>query len=158
MTTLTPIHDNQLYLYYLQLEDRLGSDYIHLAASFKSYNITLVPIQCSELDYFINGQKIPLIVITDTTERFRRLKIYRHHFLDFALRSQSLYLYHLNSFGLMRDMSSYEKSGHYLPLALPLHLDDFVEKLVDHHYSSQIKEKKWPGGKRVGLPKRGGQL
>lgn len=143
---------DDLYIYYLELDSDLPSDYIFLAATLKSYGITLVPVKASEIDYFVKLGSVPLLAITDTIERNRRFKKCRREYLDFALRNQAIQLFHLNSFTRVTGFEQLEKIKVYNQLPLPMNLDDLFSIIVEVAFSREEKEKKWPGGKRVGLP------
>jgi len=143
------------YIYYLQLDEQVDNNYIWLAANLKSSNITLVPIRSSELDFFVRMGELPLIVLTDTFNRLEKFKKCRRTYLDFAMRGKNIILFHLNSFGHMTGFETLEKLGYYRPLPLPLSIENLWQAFASSYLSKQMKEKKWPGGRRVGLPKSG---
>lgn len=140
-----------LYVYYLQLDNNLGRDYISLAAAMKSFGVTLVPVKAQELDYYVRHDYLPLLAITDTLERSQRFKKLRREYLDFALRGQDIYLFHLNSFGRLHGLEQLEKLRIYNPLPLPVSLQELFSIMIERCFSKRIKEKEWPGGRRVGL-------
>ncbi len=142
---------NELYVYYLQLEKTIDSSYIMLAAHLKEYGIELVPVHCHELDYFLKDGRIPLIIMTDTIEKDNTYKKYRREYLDFALRSNKLIVFHLNSFGHNDSLYAEEKKGDYVPMRLPMRVEDIALKMVDAFFSKNTNEKKWPGGSRATL-------
>lgn len=142
---------NELYVYYLQLEKTIDSSYIILAAHLKNFGIELVPVHCHELDYFLRDGKIPLIILTDTVNKDNTYKKYRREYLDFALRSNKLIVFHLNSFGYNDSLYAEEKRGDYVPMPLPMRVEDISLKMVDAFFSKNTNEKRWPGGSRATL-------
>jgi hypothetical protein len=143
---------NELYVYYLQLEKTIDSSYIMLAAHLKEYGIELVPVHCHELDYFLRDGKIPVIAMTDSLEKDNTFKKYRREYLDFALRSNKIMVFHLNSFGHNDSLYSEEKKGAYIPMPLPMRIEDISLKMVEAFFSKRTNEKRWPGGNRSTLP------
>lgn len=143
---------NELYVYYLQLEKTIDSSYIMLAAHLKEYGIELVPVHCHELDYFLRDGKIPIIIMTDTVQKDNTYKKYRREYLDFALRNNKLTVFHLNSFGHNHTLYTEEKRGTYVPMPLPMRVEDISLKMVEVFFSKRTSEKRWPGGTRSTLP------
>lgn len=140
-----------LYVYYLQLQQKSDESYFQLAASMRDVGITLVPVFCHELDHFIKNGTIPLIVLTDNIEKQRQFSRFRKSYLDFALRSQKITLFHLNSFAKITNLYEQERKGLYHQMSLPLSVSDVAEKIVINYFSKMSKEKTWPGGRRATL-------
>jgi len=142
---------DDFYVYYLQLQRDSDESYIQLAASMRNLGVTLIPVKCHDLDHYILGESIPLIVMTDTIEKQKQFQRFRKSYLDFALRSQKVTLFHLNSFARISSLYEQERKGLYHQMMLPIRTSDVAEKIITFYFKQISNEKVWPGGRRVTL-------
>ena len=144
--------NNELYIYYLELESRPDMTYIHLAADFKELGITMVPINSSELDHFMRRGQLPLIVITDTLSKLQKFTRFRQEYLDYALRTNNILIFHLSSFGKPYSILAFEKKNTYIPVPLPIKTNDIMSLVLKEYFAKKVEQARWPGGRRSKLP------
>lgn len=143
---------NEKYILYIQWGKTLDDQFIYLAAHFKSYQITLVPVKPEELDFFLSRSKVPVIMITQTIAQYHKFLSLKKRCFDFYLKAGKINLIHLNSFKEIADYNSFKPKKSYEVMALPMMTSDIVHRILEEYGILEEAGKKWPGGKRARLP------
>jgi len=145
------------YILFAQWENKISDDFIRLAAEFKSFGITLVPVKLQELDHFLNRRQVPVIILTKTIKQYQTFQALRKKHIDFYLKTKKIRLFHLNSFGEIDVYRPLKQKGHYVSLNLPCKFRDVAIRVLSEYIENNIEDKRWPGGRRAKLPQMGGE-
>ncbi len=146
---------------YLKLKKTLSKDYLHLSLALSALGLTLIPFSMDELRKIKGLEKKYVMVFTDDLSSKSRFEKFKRNYLDFALRSESLFLFHYTSFGegsknsnktsrLLESRGQRDMS--VLTSPLPMKISTIIYQVVDMFYKENSKSHKWEGGTRAKLP------
>lgn len=145
-------YSNDRTILYLQLDEKIDRDFIHLASRLRNRGITLVPVKPSELDYFLASRMVPVVLLTKTISQHAKFMKVKKRWVDFFLKSRKIQLIHLNSFSEIRDYIQLKPKRFYINLNLPMTMKQVFQELESVIGPEGKKESSWPGGKRAKLP------
>jgi hypothetical protein len=145
------------YIFFLQLQSLdQCPEYFVLAKLFARKGFQLVPVDMEELSALTQDKNNFLLVLTLNLTAFRKFNLKRKKFINFALKSRKLSLFHLNSFGEIKELNnSYTIKG-YKTLSPPVKYQKLVDLVEEYYLERVTKEEKWPGGRRARLPEMNG--
>jgi hypothetical protein len=139
----------------LTKDGKLPPEFFHLAKTFSDSGLTVVPIT---IDHFKNlktaGQMVSMICCEYNfgQKDWLRNKVFCQ--LEFLLKGQKLFLYHIGSFGAYADFTTYHFNKNYQFIQLPTKTETLLSFITKNIEKNSIKEI-WPGGRSPKLP---GQL
>ncbi len=148
---------DEKYILYIQWGSSLDDQFIYLAAHFKSYNITLVPVKPKEMDFFLSRSKVPVIMVTRTIGQYQTFLSLKKRCFDFYLKAGKINLIHLNSFKEIQDYAVFKPKKSYEVMPLPMKASEIVERILAEYGILEEKGKLWPGGRRARLPQLGSE-
>lgn len=141
------------YIFFLQLQplDQC-TEFFVLAKLFARKGFQLVPVTSDELSELTQDKDNFLLVLTLNLSSFKKFNLKRKKFINFALKSRKLSLFHLNSFGEIKELSSSYKIKDYKSVSPPVSYDHLVDLVVEYFLHKMSKVERWPGGRRARLP------
>lgn len=143
---------DEKYILYIQWGEKLDPAFIRLAAEFKEYNVSLIPVKISEIDYFITRHQVPVIMTTSSMAELSHFKKAKKRHLDYLVRTSKIRLFHLNSFSLVPEYYGMNQKRSYIHVPLPIHFKQAALLVLSEYLVDVSGNRAWPGGKRSKLP------
>lgn len=144
------------YIFFLQLQslDQCPEFFV-LSKIFSEQGFQLIPVDAEELSILTQEESNFLLVLTLNLTAFRKFNLKRKKFINFALKNRKLTLFHLNSFGEIRDLTTSHIIKNYKSISPPIKYRKFAEMIEEYYYEKKSKKETWPGGRRARLPEIG---
>lgn len=142
------------YIFYLQTKTELDHTYYVLAEVLAKINISLLPIEASDLKDMDKAKKLHVVVMRNDFSSAFAFKDNRKLFLDSLMATGKVMVYDISSFSEIENATKFENKNVYRYFQLPLNVKQVamtvaVEFFKDRN-STPVTE--WPGGRRAKLP------
>ncbi len=145
-------NDSEVYIFFLRLDSNLTEDYFQLAAYFKQYCISLVPVSAQEILEMESRNREYVLCLNTSMTTDSIFKRYQKKFLNFSLLSRKFCLFDLSSFSKIEIAPKAEYARSYHHFSLPIEMEEVVVDIALAIYEDRTKKQVWPGGRRAKLP------
>jgi hypothetical protein len=139
-------------IFFLNFNAKLPQYYFVISSFLKKFSITLIPVSPREVTRITNREAIMLTIIPDL-ETLTRFEAHRKKYLDFALRSKRISLYHISSFGSLQIKGQAVRGIKYHYFRMPINFQEVCLEMARSLYRMDKEVSRWPGGKNFKLPK-----
>ena len=141
-----------IYVIYLQFEEKLDERFFYLTRVFQQFGISLIPVTVDEFKEIrhCEGEYV-LALVRDIAsyEKYRRLL---KRYMNYSLRTGKMTLIEASSFTVFHD-NKLLKNKNVFQYRLPISMFSVASDIGEIIYTNLTTEsKKWPGGKRAKLP------
>ncbi len=143
------------YIFFLHTKVELDSTFYSLAEVLAKINITLIPIEPSELKKVDKTSKNHLIVMRSDFNTAFSFNELRKEFIDSSMAQNKLMVYDVSSFSEIENAMKLESKNVYRYFQLPLNLKQIAMTIAVEFFkdrNNQTKHIDWPGGRRAKLP------
>lgn len=141
------------FIFFLTLGKCLPDFFFQAATLFNSIGVTLIPVNLLELNEIKKGeQDVSIIVYTSCLSELIKFYKLRKSNLDMAMNTKKFRVFHISSFGRVRDLARAQRMKSYHHIALPR-----LTREICYYVASKVLKyngltQKWPGGRRAKLP------
>lgn len=143
---------SEVYVLYLQFEQKLDEKFLYLSRVFSQFGMQLVPISISDFKALkIKKHEYVLASVRDinSIKEYRKLL---KRYLNYFLRTGKVTLFEFSSFETHHD-SRFLKEGKLFQERLPVSMFQISELIGRTIYQDvTTKSKTWPGGRKARLP------
>ncbi len=143
------------YIFYLHTKIDLDQTFYLLAEVLGKINITLIPIEPTELRNLDKTKKNHLIVVRSDFNSAFAFNDLRKDFLDSSMAQNKVMVYDVSSFSEIENAVKLETKNVYRYFQLPLNVKQVAMTIAVEFFkdrNNQIKQVDWPGGRRAKLP------
>jgi len=143
------------YIFYLHTKVELDTTFYSLAEVLRKINVTLIPIEPTELKKLDKISKNHLIVIRSDFNSAFSFNELRKEFIDSSMAQNKLMVYDVSSFSEIENAVKLENKNVYRYFQLPLNLKQIAMTIAVEFFkdkNNQSKHIDWPGGRRAKLP------
>ena len=143
------------YIFFLRLSSELPDYFYKISEFLNEWGIALIPVTPKELLSYAKGQRKLVLNISDKLGTYKSFLGVRKTYLDFALKSNKLFLVDISSFSQIALNYKIKNKGNYIYIKLPVCMKFLAKTIAYHFYRENEFVKRWPGGKQAQLPKGG---
>lgn len=140
------------YIFYLQTKSDLDHTYYVLAEVLAKINISLLPIEASDLKDMDKSKKHHVVVVRNDFSSAFTFNAHRKNFLDSAMASGKLMVYDISSFSEIENAVKFENKNVYRHFQLPLNVKQVAMTVAVEYFKDRNAPVEWPGGRRAKLP------
>lgn len=140
------------YIFYLQTKPELDQHFYFMAELFAKVNISLLPIEASDLKVIDRNKKHHIIAVRNDLTSAYAFNDLRKTYLDVAMASGKVTVYDLSSFSSIENATKLESKNVYRYYHLPQNLKQIAMTIVVEFFKERNVREEWPGGKRAKLP------
>lgn len=140
------------YIFYLQTKNEPDNAYYILAEVLSKINISLLPIEASDLKQIDRNKKHHLIVLRNDFSSAFCFNDMRKLFLDSAMAAGKIALFDVSSFSEIENAANLQAKNMYRYFQLPQNLKQVAMTIAVDYFRDRNTMAEWPGGKRSRLP------
>ncbi len=142
------------YIFYLQTKTELDHTYYVLAEVLAKINISLLPIEASDLKDMDKTRKHHVIVMRNDFSSAFAFKDSRKLFLDSLMATGKVMVYDISSFSEIENATKFENKNVYRYFQLPLNVKQVAMTVAVEFFKDRnaAPVTEWPGGRRAKLP------
>jgi hypothetical protein len=150
-----PGEDNELFFFWILLDERLDESYYHTAAKFAERGIKLLPIKIDQVSRLAALSETGHVTVLCSTRSGSQYAVFNKRvapLLSMLLRQERLSLFHFSSFQKLDYGAKTFRQRNYFFLKYPLNLETLCDKLKRFHELRLNRARVWPGGRRAKVP------
>ncbi len=140
------------YIFYLQTKSELENSFYLLADVLSKINITLLPIEPSDLKGIDRHKKHHLIVIRSDFSSAMCFNQTRKSYLDTAMAAGKVCVFDISSFSEIENAAKLQTKNMYRYFQLPQNLKQVAMSVAVDYFRDRNALAEWPGGRRAKLP------
>jgi hypothetical protein len=142
----------EVYVLYLQFENKLDEKFLYLSRIFNQFGIQLVPISLKDFKALKVKNHEYVIACVKDVNSFKEYRKILKRYLNYFLRTGKITLFEFSSFETLHD-TRFLKEGKVFQERLPVSMFQITELIGRTIYQNlTVKSKVWPGGRKVRLP------
>ncbi len=150
-----PGENNELFFFWILLDERLDEVYYNTAAMFASRGVKLLPIKIDQVSRLAALSEVGHVTVLCSTRTSAQYGVFNKRvapLLSMLLRQERLSLFHFSSFQKLDLGSKSYRQKNYFFLKYPLNLETLCDKLKRFHELRLNRARVWPGGRRAKVP------
>ena len=143
---------SDIYVIYLQFEDKLDERFFFLTRVFQQFNISLIPVTVEEFKELRHSDGEYVLALVRDIASFEKYRKVLKRYMNYSLRTEKMTLIEASSFTTTHE-PKFLKNKNVLQYRLPTSMFTVASDIGELIYTRLTTEsKKWPGGRRVKLP------
>jgi len=146
---------NELFFFWILLDDRLDEVYYNTASMFAARGVKLLPIKMDQVSRLAALSEVGHVTVLCSTRSGQQYAVFNKRvapLLSMLLRQERLSLFHFSSFQKLDLGSKTYRQKNYFFLKYPLNLETLCDKLKRFHELRLNRARVWPGGRRAKVP------
>ncbi len=143
------MNEKQLeYIFYLNFEEKLNSHFYKFDSIFKNKNITLVPLEFSQLTNFIKEKRSVFVIIDISTLRSKSyFETQAKKIIQYLLKNSNIHFIHLSSFAEENFSAILRNSTNYKFIRLPDEASYIGLEILKFYNDEKESRNVWAYGK-----------
>lgn len=143
------MNETQLdWIFYLNLDDKIGTNFLLLDHALKPKQISLIPLQMDQLLGFIKEKKTVFVIVNVSNMRSKTLFEEKgKKIVQYLLRNTNFNIIHISSFDEEQYSAVFRNTNNYLFVKLPVGVDNVAKTIAKFYLDHKEQKNLWTFGK-----------